>query len=91
MRLSTGLARARRPPYGKRMPEYRIYILSDGGQISGPPIEFDCSNDTEAVAWAELAIEERGSDIELWQHTRFVIRLNAIEKWELIRREPGRR
>ena len=64
---------------------------SDGGQINGPPIEFDCSNDPEAIAWAELAIEERDNDIELWQHTRFVIWLNAVEKWELFRRDPGKR
>jgi hypothetical protein len=34
-------------------------VLSDGSQISGPPIQFNCSNDTEAVAWAELANEEK--------------------------------
>jgi hypothetical protein len=57
--------------------EYRAYAVgSDGHFIQCD--EMICRNDGEAIAEAKRLIS--GSDIEVWNHNRFVIRLVHTSK-----------
>ena len=59
------------------MPEYRIYILTAGNTIAGPPAKVVCQSDEEAVAKARTSLN--GQDIEIWSRTRLVTRLRSVD------------
>jgi hypothetical protein len=75
------------------MSHYRIYTFSSDGSITAPPRVVECDDDQEAVQRAKQVLN--GEDIELWQGSRFVIRLDrATRAWDaaaLIRRLAGYR
>jgi hypothetical protein len=75
------------------MSHYRIYTISSEGSITGPPRVVECNDDLEAVEKAKQVLS--GEDIELWQGSRFVVRLDrAKQAWEasaLLRRLAGYR
>ena len=51
------------------MPEYRAYMVGDGGHISGyEPLE--CANDEEAIKKARILSQRHG--VELWSGPRLV-------------------
>ena len=52
------------------MPTYRFYSLKTDGHVAGPPLDFDCPDDNDAVKEAEKLVD--GRDIEIWQGTRVV-------------------
>jgi hypothetical protein len=52
--------------------EYRIYAVGSDGHFVGCN-EMICRNDDEAIAQAKRLVVD--SDIEIWNHHRFVIRL----------------
>ena len=55
------------------MREYRIYRFSTGNYVKGVPAILVCKNDTEAVKQAEKLLD--GQDIEVWEGTRRVTRI----------------
>ena len=59
------------------MPEYRIYTLTVGNKIAGPPVEVDCQSDDEAVTHARTLLN--GQDIEIWSGTHTVTRLRFAD------------
>jgi hypothetical protein len=75
------------------MAQYRIYTFRTDGSISSQPRFVECGDDEEAIGQARKVL--KGEDIELWQGTRFVIRLDHTERaWDaaaLLRRLRGRR
>jgi hypothetical protein len=60
------------------MPEYRIYTLSAGNRIAGPPRLIDCDNDQAAIKEAKQLIN--GKYLEVWQGARCVTRLRPADK-----------
>jgi hypothetical protein len=55
-----------------RMFEYRAYAVGNDGHFAGCT-EMICRSDGEAIERAKRL--ESDSDIELWNHSRFVVRL----------------
>jgi hypothetical protein len=55
---------------GDRAPEYRIYAIGAGGQISGVRI-FACADDAQAIHKAQQAAESHHV-VELWKRGRLV-------------------
>jgi hypothetical protein len=60
---------------GLLMPQYRIYTVNTGGHISSPAEIVICDDDQEAIQKAQKAVN--GSAIELWDHSRLVVRFPA--------------
>ena len=58
------------------MPEYRIYMLTDGNKIAGQPEEVICDDDRQAIQHAKQWLG--GHDVEVWQGARVVTRLKRI-------------
>jgi hypothetical protein len=52
------------------MPDYRIYVLDKDGHIKKPPEHIVCPDD----AGEHLG----GQSIEVWDHARFVTRLEPV-------------
>ena len=52
------------------MPEYRIYAVGAGGQISGVRI-FACVDDEQAIQKAQKAAEGHHA-VELWERDRLI-------------------
>lgn len=53
------------------MPDYRIYLFTKDGHISGPPYLAECSTDQEAIERATQVIQYAyGRDIEVWEGPR---------------------
>jgi hypothetical protein len=52
------------------MPEYRIYMLTDGNKIAGPPEEVMCDDDQQAIQRAKQWLD--GYDVEVSQGARVV-------------------
>jgi len=59
------------------MPTYRFYSLKKDGHVAGPPLDFDCPDDDDAVKGAEKLLD--GHDIEIWQGPRVVAYINHTE------------
>ena len=58
------------------MREYRLYSVVPGTNIiKGIPAIVVCKNDTEAVAEARTRVN--GLDVEVWELTRMVARIEA--------------
>jgi hypothetical protein len=57
------------------MATYRVYTLSDGAHIAGPPRTISCDSDQEATEKARELVT--GRDVELWQGTRCLGRFHA--------------
>jgi hypothetical protein len=55
------------------MPEYRIYRMTKGGDISGPADIVECADEAEALQKARQYID--GYDVELWEGSRLLCRL----------------
>jgi hypothetical protein len=53
------------------MPQYRIYTVGGDGKFSGAK-NVECANDQEAIQKAQQRVN--GSDVELWEHGRFIMR-----------------
>lgn len=56
------------------MPDYRIYTLDKDGHIKKPPEQIVCPDDVAAIESAKELLD--GQPIEVWDHGRFVIRLD---------------
>jgi hypothetical protein len=54
------------------MLQYRIYSMNDVGHISAPSENIECADDQEAIQKAQQAVN--GSDIELWEGDRLIVR-----------------
>jgi len=52
------------------MPTYRIYRLTDGGHIDGPPAMLNFDDDQGAVRHAQTLKD--GVDLEVWEGRRRV-------------------
>jgi hypothetical protein len=61
---------------GERAPEYRIYALGAGGQISGVRI-FACADDEQAIQKAQQAAESHHV-VELWKRGRLIKQFVAL-------------
>jgi hypothetical protein len=61
---------------GERAPEYRIYALGVGGQISGVRI-FACADDEQAIQKAQQAAESHHV-VELWKRGRLIKQFVAM-------------
>jgi hypothetical protein len=59
------------------MRHYSLYLLKPGHRV-GPPIDFDCDTDAEAVEKA-LRLRESDKSLELWQGTRLIRRIEAAK------------
>lgn len=57
------------------MPEYRFYLIGDGGHVAGPPVQYVGPNDTTAIKEAKRLVD--GHDVEIWQSERVVAYLTA--------------
>ena len=57
------------------MPEYRVCVLTKDNKIWNPPIILTFDNDQHAIQQAELLVD--GQDVELWQGSRFLTRINS--------------
>ncbi|HWK33651.1 MAG TPA: hypothetical protein VNR51_08235 [Hyphomicrobium sp.] len=60
------------------MPEYRFYLITEGGHVAGPPVEFQGPDDATAAKMA-VGYLRKGRDIEVWQAERVVAFLNYEE------------
>jgi hypothetical protein len=60
---------------GERAPEYRIYALGAGGQISGVRI-FACADDAQAIQKAQQAANGHHV-VELWKRDRLIKQIVA--------------
>jgi hypothetical protein len=59
------------------MPEYRIFPLSTDNHIANAPALVVCENDSAALEHAKTMLD--GHDLEVWQGTRRVTRLNSTD------------
>jgi hypothetical protein len=59
------------------MPDYRIYLITEGNHIASAPVKITCDNDPIAVRQSQNLLERH--DIQLWEGRRLVIELKA--KW----------
>ncbi len=59
------------------MPEYRFYTLIAEGETRKPPTVHDLPDDASALAKAKNHLD--GHDIEVWQGSRRVRRLDSKE------------
>ena len=55
------------------MPEYRIYTFDVAGKIVLPPETFQSEDDQEAIGKAFQVVN--GSEVEVWQSGRLIVRL----------------
>jgi len=53
---------------------YRVYRVEEDGHIYVPPVEFSCDDDADAIEHTKQLLD--GSDLELWNMSRLVVRLN---------------
>jgi hypothetical protein len=60
------------------MPNYRIYVLDKDDHVREPPQVFDCADDAAAVEKAVQLLN--GRPVEVWDHSRHVIRLEPADK-----------
>jgi hypothetical protein len=58
------------------MPDYRIYVLDKDGHIKKPPEHIVCPEDAAAIERAREHLG--GQSIEVWDHARFVTRLEPV-------------
>jgi hypothetical protein len=66
------------PPHqGVPMPEYRIFPLTSDNHIKSAPALIVCENDSMAMKQAQKMLD--GHDLEVWEGTRRVTRLNSTE------------
>jgi len=61
---------------GWEMLYYRLYFLDRTGHIHGV-VEFDCSNDADAIAHADTYAD--GRPMELWRRERWIRRFPGDE------------
>ena len=57
------------------MPEYRLYRLTQGNHIVGPPDTVSFDTDDEAIQHARQLVD--GVDIEVWDGARLVSRIKS--------------
>lgn len=67
--------------------EYRANMIGDDGHIRSSRV-FVTENDADAIVFAEQMGD--GNDIELWSGARFVRRMNAPDKPDVVSHEPSR-
>jgi hypothetical protein len=53
---------------------YRAYVLNAAGQIVGPPTEIYAHDDAEAMEKAAALTD--GGEVQVWEGTRLVARLD---------------
>ena len=63
---------------GAQMPDYRIYVLTKDGHLSGPAHFAVCNTDQEAIERAIPYVNSR--DVEVWEGPRLVTRLKSGAK-----------
>ena len=57
------------------MPDYKLYLLDQGGQIAGAPEHFQATDDDAALA--EARQRRKSGSAELWQGRRLVQRIRS--------------
>jgi hypothetical protein len=57
---------------------YRFYVLDKGDHVREPPHVFECPDDEAAVEKAAQLLN--GRVIEVWDHSRRVVRLEPTDK-----------
>ena len=57
------------------MPEYRVYRITHGNAVAGPPTILECTSDRAAVIEAKKLLN--GLDLEVWEGSRVVSRLKS--------------
>jgi len=57
------------------MPEYQFFFLNRNGVTFGQPLVGDCASDKEAITEARCHVKLH--DIEIWEGTRIVTRVEA--------------
>jgi hypothetical protein len=71
--VASGISGTPQPDWSHVMPGYRIYTLTEGGKISGPPVEVSCDDDEDVIQQAKQLLN--GADLEVWHGGRVVTRL----------------
>lgn len=56
------------------MPIYMAYVLNADGRVGGPPSEIVADSDAEAMSKTSVLTD--AGDVEVWEGTRLVVRLN---------------
>ena len=60
------------------MANYRFYVLDKDDHVREPPQVFECPDDAEAVEQAVQLLN--GQVIEVWDHSRLVVRLEPEKR-----------
>jgi hypothetical protein len=66
---------------GWPMANYRFYVLDKDDHVREPPQVFDCPDDAAAVEKAVASLNGRA--VEVWDHSRLVVRLEPTDKRQL--------
>jgi hypothetical protein len=61
------------------MANYRFYVLDKDNHVREPPQVFECADDEVAVEKAAQFLN--GHVIEVWDHSRRVVRLEPDKRW----------
>ena len=57
------------------MPDYRIYLVTEGNHIASAPVKIACDDDLSAVRQSQKLLDRH--DIQLWEGRRLVTRLKS--------------
>jgi hypothetical protein len=61
------------------MANYRFYVLDENDLVRGPPQVFECPDDDDAVEKGVQLLN--GRVVEVWIHSRRVVRLEPDKTW----------
>ena len=65
-------------PWGWLMANYRFYVLDEDDHVREPPRVFECPDDATAVEQAVPLVN--GRVVEVWDHSRRVVRLEPLKR-----------
>jgi hypothetical protein len=68
------------------MANYRFYVLDKDGHVREPPEVFDFPDDDTAVEKAVQLLNGRA--VEVWDHSRRVVRLEPTDKRHPLNKAP---
>jgi hypothetical protein len=57
------------------VPDYRVYVLNDGGHIERPPHIVPCKDDQSAIAHAIKLVDSH--EVEVWEGPRLVANIRC--------------
>jgi hypothetical protein len=61
------------------MRAYRVYVVTDDGDIAGPPHVIECADDQEAMGKAVQYTN--GKAVELWDGAHLIVRFPSDDDW----------